>query len=158
MVRRGPHAPAPPARSLGRPRGTSDSADCGRSYNCSPRGHSGHTGWCGRRGPPCDRWRWRGAPDAVRQTGWRHTVSRRRRHTAAPRPPLRGGGGSWQGLQGGREFQGVERAHGLLGRHRGDMEVETRRPETRMPEEELDAPEVDTGFEEMRREGMPQEM
>jgi len=27
-----------------------------------------------------------------------------------------------------------------------------------MPEEELDAPEVDTGFEEMRREGMPQEM
>jgi hypothetical protein len=25
-----------------------------------------------------------------------------------------------------------------------------------MPEEELDAPEVDAGFEEMRREGMPE--
>ena len=38
------------------------------------------------------------------------------------------------------------------------MQVAARRPEAPMAEQELDPPQIDAGFEEMRRKGMTQHM
>ena len=37
-----------------------------------------------------------------------------------------------------------------------DREVEAGRAQTRVPEQQLDAAQVDPGFEEMRRKGVPE--
>ena len=40
----------------------------------------------------------------------------------------------------------------------GHVEVEARAAQARVPEQELDATQVDAGFEQMRRKGVPQQM